>query len=150
MASTQTTPCRFSMEDWRTIPSLPEYEASSFGWVRRKKTNGKMPRGGTRTYGGEARPGTWNKQDRRYILVYRGITHKVARLVCEAFHGPPPTDDAVCMHLNELSFDNRPKNLKWGTQKENLNAPGFIEYCKSRTGENSPTAKHRRRTAGEK
>jgi hypothetical protein len=49
------------------------------------------------------------------------------------------------MHLNENSDDNRPENLAWGTQKQNLNAPGFIAYCKSRTGENSPTAKSRRK-----
>jgi len=30
------------------------------------------------------------------------------------------------MHDNEDSSDNRPINLKWGTQKANLNYPGFI------------------------
>lgn len=34
------------------------------------------------------------------------------------------------MHINEDPLDNRPENLRWGTQKENLNAPGFIEYAK--------------------
>jgi len=45
------------------------------------------------------------------------------------------------MHLNENSADNRPENLAWGTQKENLNAPGFIAYCKTRTGDKHPRAK---------
>lgn len=75
--------------------------------------------------------------------MYRGKTYKVHRLVCEAFNGPPPFQGAVCMHLDEDYRNNRPDNLAWGTQKENLNAPGFIAYCRSRTGENSPTAKGR-------
>jgi len=66
---------------------------------------------------------------------------KVHRLVCEAFHGPPPFDRAVVIHLDENALNNKPENLKWGTQKENLNMPGYIAYCKSRTGENSPGAK---------
>jgi hypothetical protein len=45
------------------------------------------------------------------------------------------------MHVNENSADNRATNLAWGTQKENLNAPGFIEYCEARTGEHSPHVK---------
>lgn len=45
------------------------------------------------------------------------------------------------MHLNENAADNRPGNLAWGTQKENLNAPGFIAYCKRRTGNDNPHRK---------
>jgi len=45
------------------------------------------------------------------------------------------------IHINENALDNRPENLKWGTQKENLNMPSFIEYCKGRTGEESPRTK---------
>lgn len=68
---------------------------------------------------------------------------KVHRVICEAFHGPAPFDRAVVIHLDEDGLNNKPENLKWGTQKENLNMPKFIEYCKSRTGENSPSAKAR-------
>jgi HNH endonuclease len=70
--------------------------------------------------------------------------HKVHRLVAEAFLGPPPFDGAVVMHIDENAANNRPSNLRWGSQKENLNAAGFIEYCKSRTGVNSPIVKGRR------
>jgi hypothetical protein len=65
-------------------------------------------------------------------------------LVCEAFHGPPPEGKPVVIHKDEDAHNNTPENLKWGTQKENLNAPGFIEHCKSRTGENNPYVKGRR------
>lgn len=101
-----------------------------------------MPYGGERQYGGEPTFGQWDGQ--RFIYPLDGKSHKVARLVCEAFNGPAP-EGMVCMHLDENARNNVPDNLEWGTQKQNLNAPGFIEYCRSRTGENSPTVKARRR-----
>ncbi len=61
-------------------------------------------------------------------------------MVCEAFHGPQPANKPIVMHLDEDSHNNKPGNLKWGTMKENMNAPGFIASCKQRTGENSPSA----------
>lgn len=108
---------------------------------------GKMPYGGERQYSGRARVGQWAADHKRYIFYYRGKTYKVARLVCEAFHGPAPFKGAVCMHLDENARNNRPENLRWGTQKENLNAPGFLNYCRARVGENSPSAKHQKRKA---
>jgi len=69
---------------------------------------------------------------------------KVHRLVCEAFHGPAPDASFVVIHLDEDATNNRKDNLKWGTMKENMNMPGYIEYCKSRTGDNSPYRKGRR------
>ena len=71
----------------------------------------------------------------------RQSPRKVHQLVCEAFHGPRPFEKAVVIHIDENAHNNRPENLKWGTQKENLSAPGFIEYCRSRSGEDSPRVK---------
>jgi hypothetical protein len=92
-------------------------------------------------YGGYARKGSWDGN--RFIFMWDGHSYKVARLVCEAFNGPAPEGKNVCMHLDENARNNLPDNLKWGTQKENLNAPGFIKYCHGRTGENSPVIKAR-------
>lgn len=131
-------------EIWRDVPSVPQLLVSSEGRVMYIPKRGAMPRGGSRPYGGMPTFGTWNKKDGRFIVVVEGKTYKIHRLIAEAFHGAPPFDGAVVMHLDENSANNRPSNLKWGTQKENLNAPGFIEYCKGRTGENSPTAKSKR------
>jgi len=47
------------------------------------------------------------------------------------------------MHIDNDSMNNQVWNLKWGTQKENLNTEAFIAYCKSRTGLNSPGTKRR-------
>jgi hypothetical protein len=133
-------------EVWKQPSSLPEYEASSLGRIRRVPYIGKMPYGGARQYGGHAWTGTWAKGSGggRYIFRFRGKNYKVAIIVCEAFHGPKPFKEARCLHIDENSRNNTPTNLKWGTQKENLNAPGFIAYCKARTGEDSPTTKGRK------
>jgi hypothetical protein len=45
------------------------------------------------------------------------------------------------MHIDDDEKNNRPENLRWGTQKENLNTPRFIAYCHSRVGDNSPWRK---------
>lgn len=44
----------------------------------------------------------------------------IHRLVCEAFHGPPP-EGHVVRHLNGVPYDNRSDNVKWGTPQENSN-----------------------------
>lgn len=118
-------------ETWRAIPSLPDYIASSHGRVMRLPWGGRMPYGGMKPYGGTPTLGAWSEVDQRYVLQYRGKTYRLARLICEAFHGTAPLAKPVCMHLDENSRNNRPENLAWGTQKENLNAPGFLAYCRS-------------------
>lgn len=127
-------------ETWRVIPSQPALLASSLGRIMVAPRNGSMPHGGPRPIGGEPTLGQWDGA--RFLYARRRQkTLKVARLVCEAFHGAPPFERAVCMHMDENSRNNAPTNLKWGTQKENLNAPGFLEYCRSRIGDKSPTRK---------
>lgn len=116
-------------EIWRRSRSLPAYDVSSLGRIRCRRFRGPMPHGGNRWYGGKASRGQWAKDAKRYIFVYRGRTYKVATLVCEAFHGRRPFPKAVAMHIDENSRVNRADNLEWGTQKKNLNAPGFLAYC---------------------
>lgn len=129
------------------IPSVPGAMASSLGRVMFIPKTGEMPHGGLRQYGGFPTYGAWAKNERRFIWRINGTTYRVARLVCEAFNGAKPFANAVVMHVDENSKNNKPSNLRWGTQKENLNAPGFITYCKSRTGTSSPTIKGLRRAA---
>ena len=132
------------VEMWRLVPSVPGLLSSSEGRLMVAPFLGDRLKG-AKQYGGKPNLGQWDGA--RYIYVLRGKTYKVARLVCEAFNGPAPEDKPVCMHLDENSRNNRPENLQWGTQKENLNAPGFLKYCRGRTGENSPIIKGRQRKA---
>jgi hypothetical protein len=67
----------------------------------------------------------WDDEHRRFTLIYKGKTHRIAVLVCEAFNGTKPFPEAVAMHHDEDSRNNRPTNLEWGTQKQNMNFPGF-------------------------
>lgn len=128
------------LEEWRDIPSLPGVQASSHGRLR---VVPYWSEAAGRRYGGEITIGQWDGA--RYIYRIRKRTYKVARLVCEAFYGPAPADRQYCLHGDEDSRNNHATNLSWGTQKENLNAPGFVGYCKSRTGENNPFIKGRRK-----
>jgi hypothetical protein len=132
-------------EVWRDVPSVPGILVSSEGRVMHAPHRGLLPNGGERSYGGTPTFGVWAKDQARFIIVIHGKTYKIARLVAEAFHGLPPFDGAVVMHLDENAVNNRASNLRWGTQKENLNADGFLEHCRGRTGENNPYVKGRRK-----
>ena len=121
--------------------------ASSFGRVCLPASTVSMYNGGFRSYTPKPTFGFVTKATKTARHTYLGMANrkfgnlKIHRLVCEAFHGAPPFEKAVVIHIDENSHNNKPENLKWGTQKENLNMPKFIEYCKSRTGENSPRKK---------
>lgn len=129
-------------EVWRPVPRCDGLLASSLGRLMVAPYSAPMPRGGVRTYGGEASFGVWD--GKRYVYRFAGKTYKAHRLVCSAFHGE---SSLYCLHIDENARNNRADNLKWGTQKENLNAPGYIEYCKGRTGANNPYIKGRNREA---
>jgi hypothetical protein len=137
-------------EEWKSIPSLDGAKASTLGRVWLPEKTSEMPNGGVAIHKTAPRYGSVTKasataRHKYYGLVYRGKNYKVHRLVCEAFHGPAPEGRNVVIHENENALDNRPENIRWGTQKENLNAAGFIAYCKARTGENSPVIKGRKK-----
>lgn len=104
-----------------------------------------ITKGGVRSYGGQPWYGVWDGN--RYILMHKRKTYRVARLVCEAFKGPPKPGRGYCLHGDENARNNKASNLSWGTQKENLNAPGFLKYCSSRTGDKSTYAKGKRARA---
>src|SRR4051794_20370429 len=131
------------METWNPVPSVPGWSASSEGRVRLEPFLASMPRGGNRLYGGEPTVGCLGRTRSPVTIMHKGKTYRVARMVCEAFHGPPPDGLRSTLHQDENSKNNRPENLRWGTQKENLNAPGFLAYCRSRTGANNPLVKGR-------
>jgi len=137
-------------EVWKPVPSKEGVMASSLGRVRLPSRTATMPNGGERDYHPKPTYGVKTKASKTARHFYMGLQNKffgnmkVHRLVCEAFHGAAPSPRHVVIHLDEDATNNKPENLKWGTQRENLNSPGFIEYCKSRTGESNPFIKGRK------
>lgn len=136
-------------EEWRPVPSYPGVIASSFGRIKLPDSVAVMPHGGMREYKTKPTFGFKTKASKTARHEYFNVVSrkfgnlKVHRMVCEAFHGPAPVEKPYVLHADENALNNKPENLSWGSQKENLNASGFIEYCKSRTGANSPSVKGR-------
>jgi len=139
-------------EVWKHVPSEPGVLASNMGRILQPPSYTPMGNGGFRAYLPKPRLGQVSRSKKDAAHSYRIIMlrrdnkagqspRKVHQLVCEAFHGPRPFPKAVVIHLDEDAHNNKPENLKWGTQKENLNSDGFIAYCRGRTGESNPFIK---------
>jgi hypothetical protein len=89
------------VEDWRPVPSFPDYHVSNLGRVRSPR---KILRTCPRANG--------------YLVVNLGRKNhrRVHRIVMEAFHGPS------LLHVNHKNFDrqdNRLCNLEYTTQADN-------------------------------
>jgi hypothetical protein len=96
-------------EVWIPIPNHPNYEISSLGRVRRGEyIKSLIPdRNGYH----------------RVSLTTNGIEklYRVARLVCEAFHGPPPTNQHWALHRDDNNTNDQKDNLYWGIAQDNSN-----------------------------
>ena len=120
-------------EIWRPVPSEPGLLVSDKGRFLLPPRYAPMKNGGFRAYFPKPRYGEISREHKtakhtyRIAMLYRDYgakkysrPRKVHQLVCEAFHGPKPFENAVVIHLDEDAHNNVPSNLKWGTQKENL------------------------------
>lgn len=97
------------MEEWRDIPSLPGYRASSSGKILGRSgrvLSLKTCKRGYKWFGVANGKGGSNNVS-------------VARAVCEAFNGPPP-ENAHVDHINRVRDENHPSNLRWVSRSENL------------------------------
>lgn len=91
-------------EVWKAVPSMPGYEVSNRGKV---KNNGVVRPDRARSFHGYRR------------VLYAGKYKNIARLVCEAFHGPAPAQRPFCGHINRVRDDDRATNLRWVDASEN-------------------------------
>lgn len=147
-------------EVWKPVASEPGVLASSEGRILLPPSHAPLPNGGFRIYapqpclGQVARSKKAAKHEYRHVMVRRSrdagrqAPRKVHQLVCEAFHGPKPFEQAVVIHLDENALNNRPENLKWGTQRENMNMPKFKAWlCSPARNDNIREARERKRHA---
>lgn len=105
-------------EIWKPIPEYKRlYEISSMGRVRKAQAS----RGGYEK--GYVLKGVTEKRfGYRYVDLYKNSQAKrcfIHRLVLLVFIGPCPKK-MEARHLNDIKTDNRLKNLKWGTRKQNI------------------------------
>lgn len=104
------------MTEWRAIRGWPEYEVSDGGQVRRVLAGGPNAK-----VGRILKPGT-NTDGYHFVRLHRVGAKKyglINRLVCEAWHGQPPTPEHEAAHWNGVRTDNAPTNLRWATGVEN-------------------------------
>ena len=103
-------------EQWKTIPSLYQYEASSLGRIRRRAIG--------RYYRNVGPIKTQKENSNGYLRVAIEIKGKVKqflvnRLVCETFHGYAPSEKYTAAHRDGNRKNNKSENLSWLTRKEN-------------------------------
>ena len=139
----------FNMEVWKESNTHFGVMVSSMGRVRLPVVQSTLPNGGTRVYATKPITGSVARSNKGASHEYMDINNrklghvKVHQLVCSTFHGKKPTPRSVVIHIDENGCNNCATNLKWGSQRENMNMPKYIAYCKSRTGENNPFTKGR-------
>jgi len=106
-------------EEWRPVVGWPEYEVSSLGRVRRVSAARGTKEG--RILRPHVRKRRGRQEHLRVELSADGRRRRafVHQLVCEAFHGPPPTPAHRVRHLDGEYQNNTPDNVVWGTSKEN-------------------------------
>ena len=100
----------FNDLQWKTIPTYPNYEVSSFGEVRRVGSDKPLKLSTKKGKHPYQRAHLCKNGKAKYILVHR--------LVLETFVGPCPKG-YQCLHLDNNPRNNKLDNLRWGTPKEN-------------------------------
>lgn len=123
------------MTEWRIIPSFSDYEASASGLVRRihpgKRQKETKPLAITTEKNGYLRVRIWVNGRGKNIWLHRAV--------CEAFHGPAPTEKHQAAHDDGVRSHCSADNLAWKTRKENYQ--DAIRHGTSKRGEGNHMAR---------
>lgn len=113
------------MNHWKTIPGLPEYEASDSGQIRSKArsiTIGHGPSSHRRIIPGKVMTQTWIYRNGRpgYLMVkVNGQSLLVHRLVALAWLTSTHAPGLEVNHKDGNKHNNHVANLEWVTHSEN-------------------------------
>lgn len=109
------------MERLAAIPGFPGYYASRSGHVFSTRPTGRS-RGPGLAWKAERPDGRYGTHLKTNMVDADGKTRvvKLHHAVAFAFLDPPLPHQHVLRHLNGDGHDNRPENLRWGTQAENM------------------------------
>lgn len=108
-----------SLERWKPIPSEPGYEVSDLGRVRSVDRNINTTNGQNRFYRGRLLKPGQTGSGHMTVACGKGNSRYVHVLILEAFVGPCPAG-MESLHANDVAWDNRLDNLRWGTRSENM------------------------------
>jgi hypothetical protein len=113
--------------EWRTLEWLPGYEVSEDGdiWNGFRLLSGCLQSDGYRIYK-LTRAETGKK------------VYKAHRLVCEAWHGPPPDGRGCVAHNDGDPNNNHHSNLRWASHQENVR--DRVAHGTDASGERNPRA----------
>lgn len=108
---------RADVEEWRVIADFPDYAVSSHGNIVRVRAD-------SRNHALTGKPLKANPGKSGYLALTlcRDGKHfrlRVNRIVCEAFHGAPPSPRHHAAHGDGDRKNNRANNLRWATGVEN-------------------------------
>ena len=120
-------------EIWRPVKGFEGlYEVSSLARVRSLDRAVLGINGSTRIIKGKILNQTVNAYGYYSVGLYRdgkGLNRRVHRIFAEAFI-PNPENKPCIDHINRDTKDNRIENLRWCTQKENMNNPHTRKYAR--------------------
>lgn len=91
------------------VPGYPTVLATSYGRILGGDTGAPLTQ----------KHGLANELLVRLRLDGKRKHFRVHRVICEAFHGPPPTSKHQVNHKNHNRLDNRASNLEWLSPKDN-------------------------------
>lgn len=103
-------------EIWKPITGFEAYQASSLGRVRRV-AGGRGARPGHIL---KTKPHAYGYAMVDLCMENVATRMTVARAVCLAFHGLPPSPDHLAAHGDGDCTNDRPGNVRWATQVENM------------------------------
>lgn len=102
------------MENWKDIKNFDGYQVSDWGRVRSFINNRYGPSGEWHILKPVLNPGGYPT-----VCLGRGNRKLVSRLVAEAFIANPNKFPLV-RHMDDNPLNNHVANLRWGTQKDNM------------------------------